>query len=332
MAYRTNNDAAGCLGYLITIAIIAAIVGTCSGIDNVKTRNEYYENARKAVEQNDTYSAQSAYTKFLKKKQTGKKADEARTFLLSYYQDLPIYYKSSIGGIETNVGTFERASLDFSGTEFSTQIKELMDQKIENAYQEALLTGTIDGWNLYKQKVTYDYWRDADEQIQRIEDEMWSTEPKAWAAATKSGSLEAYNKYMELYPKGAHARQADKKVIDLSVAYIFDSEHGTLPSMDHSYYGGGSTSTISVTNDTQYTLTLLYSGPSSKRLVLSPHATQSLTLTNGNYKIAASVNSAGVRPYAGTETLSGGGYDISYYISSSTSTLPSTFNYNSIYK
>ena len=234
--------------------------------------------------------------------------------------------------MSTNIGTFEKASLDFTGSDLAQQITDLMNQKIEAEYQNALLTGTIDGWNLYKQKVTYDYWRDAEEQIQIIEDAMWSTEPKAWAAATKSGTLDAYNKYMEMYPKGAHARQADKKIIDLSVAYIFDSEHGTLPSMDHSYYGGGSTSTISVTNDTQYTLTLLYSGPSSKRLVLSPHATQSLTLTNGNYKIAASVNSAGVRPYAGTETLSGGGYDISYYISSSTSTLPSTFNYNSIYK
>ena len=201
-----------------------------------------------------------------------------------------------------------------------------------NRYNKCPDKGTIDGWNLYKLRVTYDYWRDADEQIQKIENEQWSTEPKAWAAASKSNSLEAYEKYMELFPHGAHARQADKKVIDLSVANIFSGEHGTLPSMDHSYYGGGSTSTISVTNDTQYTLTLLYSGPSSKRLVLSPHATQSLTLTNGSYHIAASVNSAGVRPYAGTETLSGGGYDISYYISSSTSTLPSTFNYNSIYR
>ena len=84
--------------------------------------------------------------------------------------------------------------------------------------------------------------------------------------------------------------------------------------MDQTGYGGGSTSSISIYNRTSYNLTLLYSGPDSKRIVISPNQTGYITLRNGSYKIAASVSASNVRNYAGSENLRGGSYSAEYYI------------------
>lgn len=147
----------------------------------------------------------------------------------------------------------------------------------------------------------------------------WNTESKAWQEAQKQNSLSAYNKYKELYPKGKHISQAEKKIIDLEVADVYAGDYGTLPSMDMVGYGSGPTTHITIENNTSYTLTILYSGTESKRLVIRPNGSSSITLKNGVYRIAASVNAANVRKYAGTENLNGGSYESSYYISTTRS-------------
>lgn len=162
-----------------------------------------------------------------------------------------------------------------------------------------------------------EYWRDANARIEEINKSMWGTESTAWKTAQGDNTLAAYNKYLELYPHGVHSKAADKKVIDLSVSNIFSGEHGSLPGMDKTSYSSSGRNIISVKNDTQYTLTLLYSGTDSKRLVLSPRSSGTVSLPNGTYRVAASVAAANVRSYAGTETLTGGSYDVSYYISTS---------------
>lgn len=86
--------------------------------------------------------------------------------------------------------------------------------------------------------------------------------------------------------------------------------------MDQVSSSKGSKSLIKVDNNTDYTLTLLYSGTDSKRLVLAPQASDFISLNNGTYQIAAFVSASNVRSYAGTEQLWGGEYSVSYYISS----------------
>ena len=68
-------------------------------------------------------------------------------------------------------------------------------------------------------------------------------------------------------------------------------------------------------NGTSYTLTILYSGPDSKRLVINAGGTKSVRLKNGQYRVAASVSAANVSNYAGSENLNGGSYNVDYYIS-----------------
>lgn len=188
---------------------------------------------------------------------------------------------------------------------------------VDSLYNHALQVNNYDGWKAFQNAVSADDYRDSEERVEAT-DNRWNTEANAWQSATQMDNLSAYEKYLSLFPNGKHRAQADKKVIDLSVAATFAGSHGTLPEMDQVGYGGGSTSSVSVTNNTAYTLTLLYSGTDSKRLVLSPHSTGSVRLKNGTYRIAASVSASDVSRYAGSETLTGGSYSVEYYIQTAT--------------
>lgn len=187
-------------------------------------------------------------------------------------------------------------------------------QKIyQSLYDKAKKKNTIQGWNEYKSKVPDSEARDADIQIENLQ---WKSEATAWKKATSGNSISLFEKYLSFHPNGSHASAARKKIIDLKVAAIGAGDHGSLPSMDKTSWGYGSSSTITVDNDTQYTLTLMYSGSSqSKEIKISPRGTKSFTLPNGEYRIAASVNATNVRSFYGRENLTGGTYSASYYIS-----------------
>ena len=187
-------------------------------------------------------------------------------------------------------------------------------------YNKANKTHTVAAWNNYKKAVPASEYRDADSKIaaiqKEIEENKWKNESTAWQAASAGNTIALYEKYLQNFPYGSHAAAARKRIIDIKVSNIARGDHGTLPSMDQSYYGYGSTSSITVSNDTSYQLTLLYSGSAeSKEIIIPAHGSRTFTLRNGTYRIAASVKASNVRSYYGTETLSGGGYSASYYIS-----------------
>lgn len=264
------------------------------------------------------YSQEEKYEAYLKRYPNGKYVKEATSFIVDYYAEQPLQKTSSLysSSIST-LSHFESVRDLFPGSALEHRMDSLIEAKVNLEHQKALDSETVEGWELYKILVSEKYWRDADQRIEDINSRLWGTDRQAWKTAQKQNTLTAYNRYLELFPKGAHAKAADKKVIDLSVTNIFAGDHGTLPGMDRTSYSSSGSNIITVSNDTQYTLTLLYSGPDSKRLVLSPRSSGSVRLPNGTYRVAASVAATNVRSYAGTETLSGGGYDVSYYISSS---------------
>lgn len=195
---------------------------------------------------------------------------------------------------------------------------------VDSLYSAANDLNTYDAWNTYQESVPSDDYRDSQDKKDAA-DSRWSTDNSAWATASSVNSITSYQKYLDLYPYGKYKSMAESKLIDLQVDATFAGEHGYLPEMDKTSYGGGSTSTISVYNNTSYTLNLLYSGKESKKLVLAPNTRGSLRLKNGTYRIAASVSASNVQRYAGSETLNGGGYEVEYYIS--TSTVPSYRRY-----
>lgn len=315
MAYyrSSGNDSSGCLSSLILIGIIG-LVSLCSNLKE-NSQKSLINRARNATSE---YSQEEKYEAYLKKYPNGKYANEATSFIVNYYGDQPLQKSSSLySSTISNLSRFESVRDNFPGSVLERRMDSLINAKVNSEYQKAVDSETLEGWGLYKSLVSEEYWRDADQRIEDINSRLWGTESQAWKTAQKQNTLTAYNRYLELYPQGVHARAADKKVIDLSVTNIFAGDHGSLPGMDRTSYSSSGNNIITVSNDTQYTLTLLYSGPDSKRLVLSPRSSGSVRLPNGTYRVAASVAAANVRSYAGTETLSGGGYDVSYYISSS---------------
>ena len=273
---------------------------------------------------------------------------EYRNFFNRHYDDLSReqkdelaqkYYQASLDSCYTTLDRYSKGDykLSLSGLGYladfidnchnityhsiaESQYKEIVD----SIYSLALTINSYDGWKAYQTSVSSDDYRDSEEKLEET-DYRWNTESNAWQTASQLDNLYAYERYLSLYPNGKHSTQADKKVIDLSVAATFEGSHGSLPEMDQVGYGGGSTSYISVTNRTSYTLTLMYSGNESKRLVLSPNSTGSIRLKNGSYRIAASVSASNVSRYARTESLNGGSYEVEYYIS--TTTVPSYSHY-----
>jgi outer membrane protein assembly factor BamD (BamD/ComL family) len=177
-------------------------------------------------------------------------------------------------------------------------------------------------WNDTKKKNTYwaysdfltkypnsSYAKEAKEYIQKIEQQDWDK-------ACKNNSVKSYTDYIKKYPFGAFVGQADKRIIDLEVDKIFSGDYGQLPAMSRNSFGYSSSeiNTIQIYNNTQYTLTIRYSGVESKKILLSPKQRTTTFLKNGSYRIAASVNASDVRNYAGIESLTGGDYSSEYYI------------------
>ena len=189
----------------------------------------------------------------------------------------------------------------------------------DRLYKLADKKHTLEAWDEYAAKVPYKYQKDYQKKKQEIREEnerkKWRNESSAWSAASSANTINMYNKYLEFHPYGSHAAQARKRIIDLRVSNVLAGDYGSLPEMDRTYYGGGTTSSITVHNDTGYTLTLLYSGSSqSKEIVISAGGYRTFSLVNGYYRVVASVNTTRVSNYAGNEQLSGGGYEVTYYI------------------
>jgi hypothetical protein len=198
---------------------------------------------------------------------------------------------------------------------YAEKAKETM-KKIETAkWNEARKKNTITEYKKYLESYPHGIY--ATEAIEKIETAKWNTEPKAWSEARNRNTATAYKKYLDLYPYGANAQRAKKLIIDREVDAIFGSSYGKLPAMEKRSYGYGNYSTIHIYNNTSYTLTIRYSGTDSKQVSILPRQRQTVSLQNGSYRIAASVDAANVKNFAGTETLSGGIYDIQYYITTS---------------
>lgn len=190
------------------------------------------------------------------------------------------------------------------------RVRNNLTQRVNALYGQAVAENSISGWTNFLNDVPVGYQNDAQERLSELQ---WKGESMAWQMASDNDNQTSYEKYLELHPKGKHAKQAERKLIDLEVAAAFAGEHGILPQMDKGYSTGASYSVIEIENRTQYDLTVSYSGPDSKRMVISPYATRSMRIGNGSYRIAANVGH-GVVPFAGTEYLDGSHFSSSFYI------------------
>ena len=300
-ALTDRSGDSGC-GLVLIGAAIAAICGFGGyAIDEAQKEKKKNAEAETVFYSMGSNPSEDECTSFLRKYPNSKHHDEV---MQSYFH---IVEKKGVSSLNDFANKY-------SYNKWGKQAADRVSQMCDSLYLLADSKGTIDAWRNYRSTVPSSYYKDSQTKIEEIENQSWNTESMAWKQASKENTISAYQKYLDLYSNGAHKSSAEKKIIDLQVASVYAGEHGELPSMDRIGYGGGASSTISVYNNTAYTLTLLYSGPDSKRLTIPSHQTGNVTLKNGYYRIAASVSAAGVRSFAGSENLNGGSYSVEYYI------------------
>ncbi|MBR1798520.1 MAG: hypothetical protein IJ761_01280 [Bacteroidales bacterium] len=246
-----------------------------------------------------------AYLEFIKNHSKADLAEVARDSVVAIYSrniDLKKIQEKNYGIADISI---------------NRRLNELIQQRAQMAYELAQDINTVEGWKTFILNTPANMLQDAEARLQeREEDALWGSESIAWETANSRNTLAAFGKYLGLYPKGKHVREAEKRYVDLDVASVFAGKHGTLPQMDKGYSTGTSYSVIEIENRTQYELTVSYSGPDSKRVVLQPGATKKVNINNGHYMVAARCGH-GVIPYAGQENLDGSYYSSSFYISTS---------------
>jgi hypothetical protein len=77
---------------------------------------------------------------------------------------------------------------------------------------------------------------------------------------------------------------------------------------------GNGMAVFEVKNDTAYTLTVLFSGPTERRLELAPGASISVELLPGSYKLVGRVNAPNVLPSYGEHLFNLGSSGVKFYI------------------
>lgn len=320
-----DNYNIGC-GKVLLLVVIAVAFGFASyGLHQCADDIEKQNNLKTLYHQIQNNPTEEICEKFIQQTDDADKADEVRGIWLSMLlndaksfdydsYNVPSSYRSSSKD-DNPINKLQYFINNNKRTTFIEKAQSAVDSICDSLYKVADKKSTVSGWRKYQKLVPTDYEKDAEEKIEIIENQSWATEPKAWQMALSENTISAFTKYKSLYPKGAHITLCEKKMIDLEVSNVYSGNHGTLPEMEQTGYGGGPTTYITITNSTSYILTLLYSGPDSKRLVISAGGSSSVVLKNGRYRVAASVSASNVSKYAGNENLQGGSYSVDYYIS-----------------
>lgn len=166
-----------------------------------------------------------------------------------------------------------------------------------------------------------------DKDLQSLQDKMderkWASEDTAWERACELGTRDAFVKYTARYPYGKHVAEANKRIIDIDVDNVLRNPHDKFPGLKRTSEEDSENSTIVIANCTGEVLRILYSGVESREVYIPVDGQVSLTVQNGDCKIAAIVSNPRVKPFAGTGTLEGGRYEVSFYINRGGPEMPS---------
>jgi hypothetical protein len=234
---------------------------------------------------------------------------------ISNLKDKNAYY---VAFDQNTIDSYKTYLRQYPYGKYSSDAKEKIKKIEEDLYILPIWKKTLklNTYNGYK-KFYYNYSHSSYASL--AIDKMGDLDLKGWNNAKKWNSIKSYMNYISWYSDGDYIDEANKKIIDLEVDNIFKGDYGQLPSMNKTSYGyaNHTANEIDIYNNTSYTLTVRYSGVESKKVVLKSKRRSTISLKNGNYRIAASVNASGVRNYAGNENLTGANYSIEYYITTS---------------
>lgn len=163
----------------------------------------------------------------------------------------------------------------------------LVKCKVDSMYKEAKLKNSIKGWRDYRASVPEDYYKDSEKELNSLIKKSWNTENIAWKQASLGDSVSGYRIYLEMYPHGYHAKSANKRMVDLQVKSYEKKSQGNIDEIEKYDKGNAHISTLSISNSTLDTLTMFYSGPTSKKVTVPPYGSNSISLANWYYRIVA---------------------------------------------
>lgn len=148
-----------------------------------------------------------------------------------------------------------------------------------------------------------------------VKEKEWGSEDTAWMRACEMDNSKGYERYMAMYPYGAHAPEASRYLVRTKVDETLANAHSNLPQIVRTEEDDESTeTTLVIQNNTGMTLTVYCSGIDSRSVIIPPDKKGTITFVNGQYKLAAFVPPAHVRPYAGQTSFDGGTYEIGFWI------------------
>lgn len=214
---------------------------------------------------------------------------------------------------------------DFSDRPEGAEAKNLLVRLSEDeAWTESLASDKVEMTEQYLSK--YPSGRYIAQANLRLAELRAKAEGFEYEMASEKNSSSAWRHFLELYPNRDDEKSIRRKIIQLEVDEILAGEHGTLPSSVPTSYGSSGQSSVEISNDTGYPLTIRYSGPDVQSIEIPVAGTRTVSLSSGNYRVAASANGL---YYGGSEYLHGN-YSSKFYISSTRSTY-STYSspYNS---
>jgi tetratricopeptide (TPR) repeat protein len=177
----------------------------------------------------------------------------------------------------------------------------------------------IQKYSLLLRDYSYSMWASSEKAdvLKNIPDDALFTFAKQYhQQMSYETAIRLYEVLLQYYPESRYASEAEKAKIEAEIAQIAGQEHGNLPPPSElPSEEPEEDAEYTITNDTSYVLTVLFSGPTTRSVILSPHATETITLEPGAYRVAAKVSDPSVIPYYGEETLSGSThYESSFYI------------------
>lgn len=255
-----------------------------------------------------TFNTIFAYENFIASFPESKYVFDAELSIQSLYDDNGWSEAVLLGTVES----YRKYLFDFPNGSRKGIALELIKQNeiIQPKWDEALRINTVSSYrkflNLYPNS---SYSATAKQKLNEYE-------AKHWKEALKANSIKNYLNYITNFPDGKHIATAEKKIIDIEVDNILKGNYGKLPPMSKTtsnYYA--IINEIEIFNDTNFTLTVRYSGDfESKKIVILPKQKTKLTISNGDYRVAASVDAKNVKNYAGKEKLEGGSYSSVFYI------------------
>lgn len=158
-----------------------------------------------------------------------------------------------------------------------------------------------------------------DESLDEFNNEMkekaWGSEDTAWQRASDLDNSKAYERYMAIYPYGAHAPEASERLVRTKVEETLANAHSNLPEIKRIEENDDSPeTTLIIHNNTGLTLTVYCSGIDYKRVLIPPDGNGTIKVVNGQYKLAASVPPSYIRPYAGQTSFQGGTYEVGFWV------------------